>query len=154
MEKSNSAQGSVRLMASIWRQYGLRKLYLGFHSCLAREIVMRCANFSSYEAAMRRLGSDKKDVKTLNVLLAAGFTGVLSWIVSYPFDFVKTIIQTESLSSNEHKSVMGHLRAELRRGSLKRVLTGIEIMAVRAFVVNSTAFMCFEMGKKHLYSPY
>ena len=114
---------------------------------------MRSVNFTSYEAVMRALGSDKQHVKVRHIIIAGGLTGILAWIVSYPLDFVKTLIQTDCLHNPRHRTMRNYLGEEFNKGSWRRILTGIEIMAARAFVVNSTAFFCFEEGKKLLFRP-
>lgn len=84
-------------------------------------------------------------------MLAGGITGIIAWLVSYPFDFVKTLIQTDSLSNPKHNSMAGYFREEISKGSIMRIFTGLQIMMYRAFVVNATGFMCFEVGKKLVY---
>ena len=87
----------------------------------------------------------------LNALLAGGMAGVFTWGASYPLDFIKTLIQTDNIEKPKHNSMMGYFREELSKGSIRRIFTGIEIMLLRAFVVNGTGFVCFETGKKLVY---
>ena len=56
------------------------------------------------------LNPDPNNIKLLNAMLAGGITGIISWLVSYPFDFVKTLIQTDSLASPKHNSMAGYFR--------------------------------------------
>lgn len=84
-------------------------------------------------------------------MLAGGMTGIIAWLISYPFDFVKTLIQTDNLANPRHNSMMGYFREEVGKGSILRIFAGLQIMMYRAFFVNATGFMCFEVGKKMVY---
>ena len=68
-------------------------------------------------------------------------------------DYIKTLVQTDSLDNPRHKSMMsGYFKEEIAKGSIKQFFVGFEIMMVRAFVVNATGFLCFEIGKGLVYS--
>ena len=85
-------------------------MYLGFNSTLSRECALLTTYFASYDGLNRKLNPDLNDIKLLNAMLAGGITGVISWFISYPFDFVKTLIQTDSLANPKHNSMAGYFR--------------------------------------------
>ena len=109
--------------------------------------------FTVYEIMTRALTRDSKSVSTASALLSGGVSGIFTWLIPYPFDFVKTLIQTDNIENTRYGSMMGYFREELAKGSIRRIYTGIEIMLVRAFVVNATGFACFEAGKRMVYPP-
>lgn len=92
-----------------------------------------------------------KEVPIWAALLSGGISGVLTWTFSYPMDYIKTLIQTDSLENPRHKTMRGYYKEEIAKGSVKQFFVGFEIMMVRAFVVNATGFLCFEIGKKIVY---
>lgn len=76
---------------------------------------------------------------------------MVTWAFTYPIDYIKTLAQTDDLVKPRQNSMMGYLREELSKGSVKRLFLGLEIMLVRAFFVNAAGFFCFEVGKKIVY---
>jgi hypothetical protein len=43
-------------------------------------------------------------------LLAGGISGVFTWTGAYPLDYLKTLIQTDSLDNPKHKGVKGYFQ--------------------------------------------
>lgn len=43
-------------------------------------------------------------------LLSGGISGLACWIVVYPIDFIKTLIQCDDLALPRHRSMIGYLR--------------------------------------------
>ena len=109
----------------IFNTYGLRKLYLGFNSTLCRESLCLIIYFSVYEIVNRWLNPDPKKILMINALLAGGISGVVTWAAAYPFDFVKTLIQTDNIEKPRHNSMMAYFKEELSKGSIRRIFTGI-----------------------------
>jgi solute carrier family 25 carnitine/acylcarnitine transporter 20/29 len=100
---------------------------------------------------MRALNANQQRVTLTSALLAGGIAGVFCWVVVYPVDYIKTLMQTDDLLQPRQRSMLGYCREELSRGSFKRFFLGFEIMIVRAFFVNAAGFFCFEMGKRLVY---
>jgi hypothetical protein len=46
---------------------------------------------------MRRLNAASSEVSLTSALLAGGLAGVATWTVTYPLDYIKTLVQTDSL---------------------------------------------------------
>ena len=110
---------------------------------------------SAYFGAYEKLsGYFKKDgsVSLGGSLLSGGLAGLACWTTIYPIDYVKTLLQTDSLQNPKYKSATSCMLEEFRTKPITSFLRGIEIMLARAFVVNAFGFMCFEMGKRLVYS--
>lgn len=82
---------------NIYKQYGLQKLYLGFNPTALRESIGLSAYFGTYDLFIRHF-TDKNTVSLLGSLLSGGIAGIACWMSMYPIDYVKTLIQTDSLS--------------------------------------------------------
>lgn len=136
---------------NILSEYGFTKLYTGFKSTWLRESFALATYFSVYEVGKKFLIPDPKEVPLWSALLAGGLAGVATWSATYPIDYIKTLIQTDSLDKPRHNSMMGYFREEASKGSIKQFFVGFEIMLVRAFFVNAAGFLCFEIGKKMVY---
>lgn len=66
--------------------------------------------FTTYEIGKKILIPDPKDVPLWSALLAGGISGVATWTATYPIDYIKTLIQTDSLDKPRHNSMMGYFR--------------------------------------------
>ena len=77
-----------------------------------------------------------------SVVLAGGFSGMLAWFLSFPFDSIKNHIQ----SPNATKFKMTEVAREIwiKRGGLRGFYSGIVPSITRAFVVSATRFSVYE----------
>lgn len=98
--KNQQYHGSIDCGKQIYRKYGVKGLYLGFNITLLREVVALSEYFGIYEYAMRMFspdGDDSSKTPMFASFLAGGMAGSLSWLFSYPIDYVKTVIQSQHL---------------------------------------------------------
>jgi hypothetical protein len=51
-------------------------------------------------------GEDTKKTHILGAFLAGGISGSASWLVSYPIDYVKTVIQSQQIENIQYKSAI------------------------------------------------
>ena len=91
----------------IYKQFGIRGLYLGFNVTLVREILAMGSYFGFYEWAMRKSSPDGQSSDEAPVAAAfvnGGLAGMFSWLTTYPLDYVKTLIQSDNLENRHYKS--------------------------------------------------
>ncbi len=100
----------------------LRQLGLGFGATFFRETLSCSIYFGSFHYLNR---------KTDNVLLSGGLAGVICWLPTYPFDTLKTKIQT-----GQHRSY----RKAVKAGG---VWKGLGVCCLRGFIVNSLGFWAY-----------
>lgn len=96
---------------------GVLGLGRGMYSCIAREVPCYAAYFAAYEYAARKLSPDG-DIASLHpvlLFLAGGIGGTAGWVVSYPQDLVKSILQVEEREP----------RMKERDGGITRVVKGV-----------------------------
>jgi solute carrier family 25 (mitochondrial carnitine/acylcarnitine transporter), member 20/29 len=86
-------------------------------------------------------------------LIAGGIAGVIDWTVMYPVDYVKTLIQSDSLTNPRYKSGIECFTREVKSKGISVIYTGYSVMVPRAFAVNAVGFSFFELAKDILYSP-
>ncbi|KAA1470274.1 mitochondrial carrier [Dentipellis sp. KUC8613] len=106
------APTALALAASIYRERGLRGLYRGITATGLRDIGYG-AYFAGYEAAIRLLtpappygdplldaaAATTSPAATLSwprLLLAGGVAGIAGWVFTFPFDVVKTRVQSSA----------------------------------------------------------
>jgi len=84
------------------------------------------------------------------VLMAGGFAGVCSWILTYPVDIVKSKQQADI--SGEFSSAFDCIRKTQSREGVRGFYRGISTTLVRAFPVNAATFGAVEASMQLLSS--
>jgi solute carrier family 25 carnitine/acylcarnitine transporter 20/29 len=90
------------------------------------------------------------NVSLLGSLVAGACAGIGFWSFIYPVDYIKTLVQADSLDKPNFKGSWHCAREEVKKG-YSVFFRGFGIMMARAAVVNSFGFLCFEVGKKIVY---
>ena len=78
-----------------------------------------------------------KDKYKFNIITSGGLAGVSNWLITYPLDIIKTRQMTYQISFKE---------AFLQ----KKLLKGLDVCLLRAFLVNSIGFYSYELAKVYL----
>ena len=80
----------------------------------------------------------------IKLMLAGSAAGLISWVVGYPLDFIKTKIQSQDLDNKIYKGIIDCLKTNVREHG-KRILTrGLTTVCIRSIPVNSVAFLVEE----------
>jgi solute carrier family 25 carnitine/acylcarnitine transporter 20/29 len=92
-----------------------------------------------------------KDVLGTNpvgLLVAGGTAGVFSWITSYPFDVVKTRIQSLPLKGqpgfDKYSGFWDCAKKSYREEGWRVFFRGLNSCLIRAFPVNAVTFFVYE----------
>ncbi len=141
--------GSIQTAVNIYKSHGIKGLYKGFNPTWLRESMLG-VYFGTYDALQNFFKSYKLNPQASS-LLSGGFAGVVVWAAMYPADYIKTRIQSDSLTNPEYKSAIDCFQKQVKSKGLPVIFTGFQIMIIRAFVVNAAGFMCFETAKKLVY---
>lgn len=173
--KSGLYKGSLGCFSSIYNKEGVRGLYRGFGVTSVREVPAFGVYFFVYRYSLQVLnsifdgtsvsqkvqpvGNGKVAVNPgLATLIAGGLAGSVSWICIYPFDVIKSHVQTatEVASTGGGGKVvkpLGTLRTVqhlYKRHGLSVFTRGMGITVARAFPVNAIVFYLHETFKKYL----
>ena len=97
--------------------------YKYIHLVSLREIPAITVYFSSYRCLKEQ---------QINIVLAGGISGVLSWLITYPIDTIKSRMQSNLCST---------LTESIKIGNLYHVLG---YCLFRAFIVNGASFYSYE----------
>ena len=103
--------------------------YKNYSIVASREIPANFIYFTTYDSLRER---------KFSIELAGGIAGVSSWGLTYPFDTLKTRMQT-----HVHLSLI----SALKQGNL---FQGFSYCITRAFIVNAIGFKVFEKTKEYL----
>lgn len=104
-------KNSIHAGIEFYRKYGIRGLYLGYNVTLLREVSSLGIYFGSYEYLVRLITKTFTIKEDLHLNLATffsagGFAGCLSWMVTYPIDYTKTIVQSDPIANRKFRSAI------------------------------------------------
>ncbi|XP_027195633.1 mitochondrial basic amino acids transporter-like [Dermatophagoides pteronyssinus] len=120
---------------------GLRGLYRGFGITIARDCPAFATYFFTYEWMMGNIQKNsttkQEHPSTVDMLVAGGTAGALSWLVIYPLDVIKSRIQAD----NRYLSVSHCLRDTIDREGLNVLMRGCSPTLLRAFPANGATFV-------------
>lgn len=105
-------------------------------------LVPMLAYFASYELLCRAiLPEDAPNEPSPKLLFAGGLAGVVAWLVTYPFDVVKTRLQSIEQEVNpRYTSTVDCLRKIVRTEGWRVLFSGWGATAIRAFPTNAATF--------------
>lgn len=134
------AQACARTLAHV------PALHRGAGATLARDSTGSLAYFSVYEGIKRNLGGANGQLSPFAVIMGGGFAGMANWAIAYPFDTVKSRIQSGAMNGSM-VSVGKEIVAKQGMGALFK---GLETAMVRAFPANAACFLGMEASKVFL----
>uniref|UniRef100_A0AAV1V4W6 Mitochondrial carrier n=1 Tax=Peronospora matthiolae TaxID=2874970 RepID=A0AAV1V4W6_9STRA len=147
---STQYRGPMDCIRHILKVKGTRGLFLGFTCTQWREVPSFAVYFWLYEYTKRKMIAGGIN-PTPSMLTAGGVAGVASWVVSYPFDVIKSAIQTLPVNHKpgEHK-IAYQARQLYRLGGWRIFFSGLGTACVRAFPCNAVTFYGYEKSSELL----
>lgn len=164
----NIYKGPAQATKAILRDHGVSGLYRGWCVTSWREIPAFGVYFAFYDFAKdkintmlaRRAGIDEKEAATgyadhthtwVASALAGGCTGGLTWAFVYPFDIIKTRIQTAPMNTPiAERRIHTVCRRIIEREGWRNLFRGLSVTVVRAFPVNGIIFPVYEYTLMHV----
>jgi solute carrier family 25 carnitine/acylcarnitine transporter 20/29 len=159
-------RGAVDLCVSIIREHGVMGLNRGMGATIWREAPSFGVYFASYDVAKERVegllrkanggiavggvGGDDGAIPSqahayAASALAGGISGALAWLVTYPFDVIKTQIQTSPMDGRYTRMGTWAVGHELvQRHGWRHLFRGLGITLVGAVPVNAVIFPTYE----------
>ncbi|KAK2580060.1 hypothetical protein KPH14_012344 [Odynerus spinipes] len=108
---------------SLWREGGIRSIYLGTCATLLRDMPAFAIYYFAYERIMSiLLGPSNK--MTWQPLLAGGIAGTTAWIISLPADSIKTRLQIAPMGTYPH-GVRSVFPVIMREGGILALYRGM-----------------------------
>ncbi|KAI9091139.1 mitochondrial carrier domain-containing protein [Phlyctochytrium arcticum] len=149
-------KGPVDCIRQIYQTAGMRGYYRGLGCTIWRETPSYGAYFASYEIFCRMMlpESTPTDEPSPGLLFAGGLAGVVAWLSTYPFDVVKTRLQSvEQEVDRKYKGTFHAMRTIARTEGWRVLFAGWGATAIRAFPTNAATFyaVCWA---KHLLNNF
>lgn len=150
-EYTNAIQGLIKLS----RKKGIRECFKGGTYTILREVPSFSAYFGTYYGIQKKIGF--KDVDGLAgifskdfawSMFAGGTAGASCWLVSYPFDVLKTKIQIDGFQGpQQYKGSLDCYRKCVKKDGYSWAIKGLYPTLIRGFVVNCVTFSVTMLGK-------
>lgn len=142
-------KGNIDCVRQTWRLEGVRGVFKGMYATILRDMPSYGVYFVGYEFFKGEWGESP-----FALLMAGGSAGVFCWILSYPFDVVKSRIQAQPVAPTPghdmYKGVIDCARKSVRQEGYSVLFRGLNSAIVRAFPVNAVTFFTYEMILKVL----
>lgn len=140
----------------VYSQGGIRGMYRGLVPYAQREMLGNTAYFMAYEFAKEFLlerfvhrappmSAEKEHIRTYQAIaLAGGYAGFMYWLVVFPVDTVKSVMQADSLTNPRFSGALDCARQLYKEGGPARFVRGITPSLLRSFPANAVTFVAFE----------
>ncbi|KAM7289091.1 mitochondrial basic amino acids transporter [Ixodes scapularis] len=133
---SRAYSGPLDCLRQLLRAEGCRGVFRGLGSTVLRDAPAFGVYFASYEQLVRR-GTGGP----VHLMAAGGLAGVLSWMVSYPCDVVKSRLQVDGMTGPRRYSGFWDCAVKSYRNEGAGVFTrGLNSTLLRAFPTNAAIF--------------
>jgi len=90
-------------------------------------------------------GATKRTMPIYVPIIAGGIGGTFYWVFNYPFDYVKTLMQSDNLSNLKYKTMGECFRDQYKSGGWRTFFKGYVICMMRSFPVNAAAVTVFRV---------
>lgn len=118
------------------KKEGINALYKGFVVTVNRDVYSYGVYFYVY-FAMKEHWESRNNLNNLKLFFAGGLAGILSWIVCYPFDPMKTIIQACETKLSQKEAYYTIKNKEGYSGFFR----GMSAVLIKAFFQHGIVFI-------------
>ncbi|KAJ2772622.1 Mitochondrial carrier protein ymc2 [Coemansia nantahalensis] len=148
-------RGPGDCIAQIYRGHGIAGIYRGQAATMLRELSGYGMYFMAYEAliqhTMRATGRPRAEIPSSQVFIYGGAAGLAMWLTNYPFDFIKSKMQTDGFGpARVFRGTLDVARQTFQREGVRGFYRGITPCLLRAVPANAATFIGFEMALRAL----
>jgi len=133
---------------------GFTGAYQGLSATLVRNIPASASFFGFNEATRRFLAGDKpvSALGTPQLLIAGGTGGFLYWATTYPFDVIKSSMQSDAVHPAERRfrGWWHCARSLYEEGGARRFTRGLTPCLMRSVPANAVMWLVFEKTRAFL----
>uniref|UniRef100_W8AX36 Mitochondrial basic amino acids transporter n=1 Tax=Ceratitis capitata TaxID=7213 RepID=W8AX36_CERCA len=127
----------IKCLRHIIQTEGFRGGFRGLGMTALRDVPGFAAYFVSYEWFM----SLKEKPSVPHALTAGGLAGIASWLVCYPTDVIKTLLQADGMSSKPvYKGAWDCAVKSYHKDGIHFFFRGLNSTIIRAFPANAACF--------------
>ncbi|KAJ8774437.1 hypothetical protein K2173_016883 [Erythroxylum novogranatense] len=131
---------------------GARGLFKGLVPTLAREVPGNAIMFGVYELLKQSLagGQDTSQLGRGSLMLAGGLAGGSFWLLVYPTDVIKSVIQVDDFKNPKFSGSIHAFRKILASEGAKGLYKGFGPAMARSIPANAACFLAYEITRSSL----
>lgn len=131
---------------------GVKGLFKGLVPTMAREIPGNAVMFGVYEALKKYFagGQDTSKLGRGSLIVAGGLAGASFWVLVYPTDVVKSVIQVDDYKNPKFSGSIHAFRKILALEGAKGLYKGFGPAMVRSVPANAACFLAYEVTRSSL----
>ncbi|KAF3429324.1 hypothetical protein E2986_05732 [Frieseomelitta varia] len=139
--------GPWGLTREILKEQGIRGLFTGLSSTIAREMPGYFFFFGGYEVTrelLRKPDESRNDIGWQKTMVAGAVGGTVLWLVIFPADVVKSRIQVKNLKT----PALVVMKDIIRNEGINSLYNGLKPTLIRTVPATATLFVTYEYTKK------
>ncbi|KAK9488291.1 mitochondrial carrier domain-containing protein [Lipomyces starkeyi] len=146
--------GPMDVIRKVQQSSGITGIFRGLTPTLLREGHGMGVYFLTYEYLVNRdMATNKierKDIPGWRLCVYGGCAGYGVWLSAYPFDVIKSKMQTDSIDATKRQfnSTIDCARKTLQASGVKGFFRGFVPTILRAAPVNASTFYAFELAMR------
>lgn len=155
----NMYKSSVDCIKKIYRNHGLKGCYKGMTLTLMRETPAFGCYFATYDILTSSfLVVNKNETYQLScilkMMLAGGLAGIISWVIPYPIDVLKSRLQADRFDNSNYRGTIDCLKKGIQTEGPRLLYRGLNSTIVRAFPVNAATFAVVQVSTQYFYKKH
>lgn len=135
-------KGAFDVVRQLYLTGGIPSVFRGSLATLARDGPGSAAYFATYEIMKKKLTPQDKELSLTAIMMAGGCAGVSMWLLIFPVDTVKSMLQ----SSDGKLGLPGVVKQVYARGGVKGFFPGLGPALARSFPANAGEFSCCDFS--------
>ncbi|XP_076236578.1 mitochondrial ornithine transporter 1 isoform X2 [Calliopsis andreniformis] len=142
--------GPWELTRQIVKEQGIRGLFNGLSSTIAREMPGYFFFFGGYEVTRELLAKpheNREDIGWQKTMIAGAVGGTVLWLVIFPADVIKSRIQVKNLKT----PALVVMKDIVRNEGIGSLYNGLKPTLIRTIPATATLFVIYEYSKKHMH---
>ncbi|KAK9300218.1 hypothetical protein QLX08_006993 [Tetragonisca angustula] len=139
--------GPWGLTREILKEQGIKGLFTGLSSTIAREMPGYFFFFGGYEVTrelLRKPDESRNDIGWQKTMVAGAVGGTVLWLVIFPADVVKSRIQVKNLKT----PALVVMKDIIRNEGINSLYNGLKPTLIRTVPATATLFVTYEYTKK------
>ena len=140
--------GPWKTAVKIYRQGGVIALNKGMVPTLYRETMSFATYFTTYDYLCQTMAGKGSvdDLGFLKLMFAGAVTGIPTWLVSYPFDVVKSRIQVDGVHTpRQYRGLVDCFKKSYTEGGLRVFGRGLQSTILRAVIINAATLPTYTL---------
>ena len=146
-----SLSGPISVIKSTINKIGFFGLYTGAVPIFIGTSIGYGCRFMAYDKATQVAEKSFGLGKVGSVVVGGGVAGMATWASHYPLDLISSRMEASvAFDGGQQLTMTGHIKEIYRQSGVKGFFRGIGPCLLRAFPVNATIFLTYELCKSNL----